>query len=249
MSIARAAKLWLGLVSFGVSSLLTLPAVADISVAHATLWHSHAQTAGQFRPSMTFPEANWLDEHNILGNIYAAWQWQDQSGNNLAILTTAIATATNQTPSDRNDPNNKPALSQTLRVYHVRDATDGFKVVRQLTDFERNCPLDLQVGFRPQSVTITDLNANGLAEIGIAYTLGCTGDISPPAMKFMLLEDGEKYALRGTMNAPQLQLNDAEKTTQGIGLYQIDSLFANAPSEFLPFAKQRWADLQDFIWE
>ena len=70
------------------------------------------------------------------------------------------------------------------------------------------------------------------------YRLGCTGDASPVPLKLMMLENSDKYAIRGTT------LVDLDKIYGGGGKLggekEVDASFKNAPKGFLDFANEQW---------
>lgn len=45
--------------------------------------------------------------------------------------------------------------------------------------------------------SLSDLDADGVAEVTFAYTVGCRESYEPTTHKVLMTEDGEKYALRG----------------------------------------------------
>lgn len=98
----------------------------------------------------------------------------------------------------------------------------------------------------PRSLTLTDLDQDNIniAEIGFAYRVACTGDVAPPAMKYMLLENRRKYALRGEMINEYAAWAMAKGETGDWGALRADPAFAEAPGVFLRFATQRWHALK-----
>lgn len=57
--------------------------------------------------------------------------------------------------------------------------------------------LDLTADFIDSLTSISDMDANGLAESTIAYRLSCSGDIEPETVKVIMRQGKEKYAIRG----------------------------------------------------
>ena len=159
------------------------------------------------------------------GKIVAGARWRDRLGENLL-----VAAQTGARPSRGADCGADADPCQDAEIdadhYLVRNA--GVERLWTLTDFERDCPFDLYAGFLPDSLTITDLDGDGLAESTLLYKLSCRSDVSPARLKLILHEGKTKYAIRGTTR------------TYGAGGEQtVDpALERNAP--FKRFALERW---------
>ncbi|PIG97900.1 hypothetical protein CS542_06705 [Pedobacter sp. IW39] len=52
--------------------------------------------------------------------------------------------------------------------------------------------------FIPGALFITDLNSDGIAECTFAYHLTCTGRVDNKVMKLIMLQNRNKYVIRGT---------------------------------------------------
>ncbi len=96
---------------------------------------------------------------------------------------------------------------------------------------ERKCEFDLTAAFVPGSLTITDLDADGVGEATFLYTLHCTSDVSPATRKLIMREGEAKYAIRGTTKLPE---------GYGGGEMRLDPSFRAAPKSFREYAVQRW---------
>lgn len=185
------------------------------------------------------------------GDLYQAWQWQDSLGDNL--LITSQATATYSTK-----PGEEEGAAATLHAFHYLNKPEGYTLLWQLHDGVEACPVDLSCQYI-DSVQITDLDGNGIAETGLLYKTACRGDVSPAYMKLIMHEDNRKYALRGNM---WVKLNPADSFTvtpatvnletmpkagseydrllQSDGRYENEKDFKNAPPAFLAFAREWW---------
>ncbi|MBN2572613.1 MAG: hypothetical protein JXA68_10835 [Ignavibacteriales bacterium] len=170
------------------------------------------------------------------GNALEILKWNDNAGQNTLILS-----LTNKIP--KGESYGEEYYDKELYIYHyIKDANGNTKLSRKIEDNIRDCPFDITLEFIKNSLTITDLDKNGYTEISVLYKLCCRSDVSPSDMKLMMLEKGNKYALRGSMIVdiipqPELQQYIDE---YGWGKYKIDSAFNNANSKFLKFAKQQW---------
>ena len=95
--------------------------------------------------------------------------------------------------------------------------------------------------FINNSLTITDLDDDGIAESTFLYKLSCRSDVSPSILKLMMHENDNKYALRGIMYI------DIQDHREG-GDYKVDKAFNNAPGVFLQYAKEQWADFSHEVF-
>ncbi len=138
--------------------------------------------------------------------------WQDTNGENIAIFT--------QKESE-------------LFVYHYSINDDQVKLLRKVYDVEPGCEDDLFIDFVENSIEVTDLDNNNLGELTFAYKKTCTTDVSPRVLKVLLLEDGNKYIMRG------YSVVEFGEDQYG-GDQTIDPSFENGPPAFLAHAKQVW---------
>lgn len=130
--------------------------------------------------------AETMKKFNILGvEVVKKIQFNDKNGVNYVIATTEENTKDDYT-------------TKKLWVEHfIEGDTKIPKLVREITDFERDCPVDNQLDLIKDSFTVNDLDKNGYAEIIFLYKTGCKGDVSPSGLKLMVLENGNKAAIRG----------------------------------------------------
>jgi hypothetical protein len=117
------------------------------------------------------------------GVVHAGMRFTDKNGSNVVLLVHQV---------EGGDMNNR-----RLWIYHYVEASGKRRVLRTVRDQEENCELDNVAGFVDGSLAVTDLDGDGLGEIAFAYDLGCMSDVSPKGRKVVLLENGEKWILRG----------------------------------------------------
>ena len=119
-----------------------------------------------------------------------AWGWRDRNGENVVVVTYAEREESNGAEG--------PTTSRSMVLTHDAIAADG-TVVRKRTvkDFVNDCPFDVHLGLEDGSLQTSDLDGDGVAELTFAYRLSCASDVSPMDRKVLLLEDGDKYILRG----------------------------------------------------
>lgn len=105
-------------------------------------------------------------------------------------------------------------------------------------DFIDDCPVDFDVNYINNSLSITDINSNGVKEITFLYELACQGGIGPTNMKLMMIEGSLKYKIRG------LRIDEVSRRNPELAVKYdeslIDNSFNSAPKEFLSFAQKEW---------
>ena len=126
----------------------------------------------------------------VPGKLVRAMQVTDKVGEHLLVLATR--TGPSQSPSrgkdERTDLNASLYIRRAgkwEREWAIQDAVD--------------CPgLDHTASFFLEQLTVTDLDANGTAEITVPYKLFCGGGIDPATLKVIVRQGEQKFAVRGT---------------------------------------------------
>ena len=155
--------------------------------------------------------------------------WTDKNGENLLLLSSW------QTKSRDQGGDVEP--SAFLTVDHVLLAGGQVKAtLRSVRDGIEACPLDLTAEFRSKA-EVTDLDHDGFAEVTFAYAISCKGDISPDVLKLVVIENGEKFILRGE----ERYETDSGKTRGGG--FKPDPAPASWPKALLAHAKTAWKQL------
>ena len=90
------------------------------------------------------------------GRVVQALRYTDRTG-----TYTVLATETGLKP----DPAAQSSDAQRADLYAYQYPAAGTAPTWQVHDFVADCPLDLQARFRPQGLTVTDLNQDGMAEV------------------------------------------------------------------------------------
>lgn len=146
------------------------------------------------------------------GKIILQKSWEDSNGENIVLFT-----------------KNK----EELFVYHYSIIGDNSKLLRKIYDYEKDCEYDLFIDFIDNSISVTDLDKNNLGEITFAFQKACISDVSPKELKLLMLENGNKYIIRGTtsIDKPGIKV-DGSKT--------VDVSFNKAPARFLSHADKIW---------
>jgi hypothetical protein len=117
--------------------------------------------------------------------IEKALQFDDKNGKNYLIITTLL---------NRSD---EWASKTILAKHYIKKGENNFELIRQITDSEVHCEFDNELHFLDKSLIISDLDKNNYAEITFMYKVGCRSDVSPITLKLMVIENGNKAAIRG----------------------------------------------------
>jgi len=188
------------------------------------------------------------------GKFLEAWKWNDNLGENI-LVTSYVA------PYAEKVQNTEGEVEQTAEIHAVHYVKkDGSYVhVWVLDEAEKACMFDITCDFIPGSTTITDLDKDGLAETKVQYAMACRSDVSPSTMKLVMVENGLKYSLRGSMwlpydpelkytvteqnvnleNSPKLK-DEMDELVRTFGRYETEKEFAAAPPPFLAYARGEW---------
>ncbi len=117
--------------------------------------------------------------------VEKALQFEDKNGTNYLVATT------HQNRSD------EWASKAILVQHYIEKSNNQYELIRQITDKEDHCEFDNDLQFLTESLTISDLDKNKYAEITFLYKVGCRSDVSPIGLKLMVIENGNKAAIRG----------------------------------------------------
>lgn len=160
------------------------------------------------------------------GKIVASAKWTDKNGENYIVITETEEK--NQTEDNR---------MKELFGYQYVISVDNIKQLWKISDFIKDCPVDITLNYMSKSLSVTDLDKNGIAETTFLYRMSCKGDVSEDDMKLMMHEGETKYAIRGSMKLKM------QGETYG-GKMNVDASFDKAPKEFLDYAKEQWNKFQ-----
>lgn len=170
------------------------------------------------------PETELPDGMPLKGKFVAAVSWRDKNHFNLLVFSKLVKKKDYFT-------------SEYLFAYLYSERDDGERdLVRTVRDKVEDCEFDLLAEFEPKTISVTDLDRDGIGEVTFGYRLVCTSDISPVDMKLLVLEGGDKYIIRGTST-----LDMGEESIAGTK--RVDKSFKEGPPEFLAHATKVWAVL------
>lgn len=169
--------------------------------------------------------------------------WKDNRGQNVIILSQVWEQDGDYSES-------------TIYANHYADENGEMELVRQVTDYIKDCEFDAVLGFLADPI-ITDIDGNNRAEITLVYKMACKSDMSEDDMKVIMYEDDQKWGLRGynwlvypDENVPEdfdpnMENTAAEDKNDWMferGKYKNDDDFDNAPEGFLEHANKVWLD-------
>jgi len=182
---------------------------------------------GQNKIEITKLDANKIpSEIKFSGKIKNAICWNDKLGKNIVLTS-----ETGEFESKNSENNGRDA---EVYAYHYIILENSTKLNWKIYDFIKDCPVDIEASFIENTLNVTDLNKNGIAEIWIMYKTVCHGDVSPCEMKIIMYEESKKFAMRGE-NRVQLSKTEFEG-----GKYKFDKAFNEAPKEYREYAKRLW---------
>ncbi len=174
----------------------------------------HGLTAAHVAPGLD-PKATLKVVHTVT--------WTSRLGPHMAVFLTA---------TKEGRARDALHVSRALHVTTLRFYADDWQKTADVRERVPPCALDLVAEFIDGSIGVTDLDHDGEAELTFAYRFGCGGDVSPNAMKLIMLEGRDKHALRG-----QSRVDPGAGGRIG-GEHKAD--FRKAPAAFLAHARQVW---------
>ncbi len=168
------------------------------------------------------------------GNMVGGAQWKDKNGHNVVVISETKEKETKgKNGADR-------MLSKYLYGYHFILKDNGeTEELWKINDLIEKCQFDLTLNYIEKSLSVTDLNNDGIGESTFLYKMTCRSDVSPSDLKLMMHEGKEKYAIRGTMIVKL-----PNEGPYG-GEMKVDKSFDKAPKEFTDYAKGQFKKFQE----
>jgi hypothetical protein len=154
-------------------------------------------------------------------NIIYSKQFSDKTGQHILLLIKEHKTM----------PEGKENIS--LKAFQFVNNDSKWIQEWIIKDFVDCQNLDIEGDFMTDLVSITDLDSNGICETTVAYSLICSGDVSPKVVKVIMRQGNLKYAVRGE------SLIKIDKNTQYGGEYKTDDKLKAYPV-FMDFMVAKW---------
>lgn len=131
------------------------------------------------------------------GIIVECLEFDDANGHNLLILT-----QTGMFPvSEKNEAGEYEKVGDRAEInaylFARSDEKSSYKSIWKVADFQECNDFDLYAGFTKKSLSVTDVNADGMAEVSFQYTLSCRSDVSPADRKLYCFNANEKFIFLG----------------------------------------------------
>ncbi len=165
---------------------------------------------------------------NYRGKLIRAISWDDANGTNYLLLTLVDIYPVDGRKGKMCDDIGYCFTSELFGYHFVRNKS-RLKQLWRIYDLVKECSYDITLQFLPESLEVTDLDRNGVAETAFIYRLACRSDVSGAAMKLMMHEGKKKLAIRGSTMTPIES-----------GVMNIDPAFNSTPVIFRTHAVQRW---------
>lgn len=170
------------------------------------------------------------------GNLKMAIKWTDKLGEHILITT---ETGAFENPIYEDEQYN----DAEIYAYHFINKYNTYEQTWMVYDFEKKCNFDVYANYIPNTLQLTDLNNNGIAEIWLIYKTNCTSDVSPFNMKIIMYEGDKKHVIKG-----KNKVQTGDNTFLG-GKYLMDKDFYKSPKEIKDFAKKLWEDNVMNVWD
>lgn len=189
------------------------------------------------------------------GKVQDVYRWQDKSGDNIFFVSVKGP----YPDLDKGEAEEEGKTAEIFAVHYLKDSGADYRAIWRMKDREFSCPLDITTELLPGSLTVTDLDQNGIGEVKFQYALACRGDVSPASMKLLMEESGKQYSLNGSrwvefspdfkfdisvsnVNIEKLPvLDDGEDDLlRSYGRYRSEKEFASAPPAFIEYARNEW---------
>jgi hypothetical protein len=211
---------------FGHAALaLTFTLTAPRGAAHADPPTAvTVDTSGELEPQITMKDVLGKVDPKATYKVERTVAWSDGKGTYMAVFVSSRKTGRAKDA----EHTSAGLFVTTLRFYN-----DRYNVEQDIKELVAPCELDLTANFIDGATGVTDVDGDGLGELTFMYTVGCGGDVSPSTLKLLMLEDKNKYALRG------LGRVDPGNGVREGGTFKAD--FGKAPASLLEHAKKVWA--------
>lgn len=175
-------------------------------------------------PLLAF-HAGMISKKLYKGKIKEGRRWKDKRGENFVILTQTGVYWSSVFDATR---------GARLYAYHfIKTGNNSFKEIWKISEVVSACAWDVRCNFFSNSLTVTDLDSDDIAEVGFALAKGCKSEPGPDEKKVVIYEGKDLYLIKGTTTVV--------KGSQKLGGdKEVEKKFDDAPDAFLKFANKQW---------
>ncbi|WP_347216568.1 hypothetical protein [Chryseobacterium sp.] len=165
------------------------------------------------------------------GNFKEGFRWKDATGEYM-VVTSETGVYINENFQHENDGGDAEVFAQCYSL-------DNNQQIWKVNDFIKDCMVDIDAAFKKNTLRVTDLDKNGIAEIWVMYEIACKGDVSPSDLKVIMYEGKQKFAMRGETKIRTGMENNGKPVFEG-GSYTFDKAFQQGPKVFRDYAEKLW---------
>lgn len=168
------------------------------------------------------------------GTVQKAVSWADTLGKHFVILAEEGPVPSKDKKDSLGFCEEEECKDKYLYAYHFVQGKDSVQIVWKVMDYEKQCSFDLYASFETRSLTVTDLNKDGIPETWFIYKTTCTSDVSPRTMKLFMIEGNKKHIIRGSS---RVKISSTEYLG---GERKFDSNFNMSSQPVKDFAVKLW---------
>jgi hypothetical protein len=184
---------------------------------------------------------------NIPFNMVSSYKWRDKEGDNYLILTNL-----KRDTSINKDMFGGGWKTGFIELYHYLKKGDDIKLLNYIKDNTEPCDGSYINEFINNSITITDLNANGIGEITLQYKYACRSDIIPADKTLIFFESDTISTLKGIMMSDMIykkvknemnweKLTESEKKKMDYsGYYFTEKNVKHKSQKILKHIRKQW---------
>lgn len=222
---------------------LTLTAQDAESAMRPSLWLGIWDQVKQV-PEMHVQAVGYNDiprDIHYKGILVEVLEFDDANGHNLVILT-----QTGMFPVSKKNENGQYVKqhdrAEIFAYAFVRtDEKSPYRQLWRMSDAQDCEGFDLYAGFTKKSMSLTDLDGDGVAEVSFQYTKSCRSDVSPADRYALLFESNERYLYKGITQLEGFPLESPmiDKKIESNPLFkaQLDKIWSTfATDDFFQFA-------------
>lgn len=171
------------------------------------------------------------------GTLLTASQWTDLDGENFLIFSQKAAFIV--------DKEQELSRAEFYACCYVK-SNDQYVLQWEITDFVDQCMCDCEVTLKEETITITDVDKDGVAENLFIYRLDDRCDASPVSTKLIMHKGKIKLAIRGFseqfLGPSEGETNQFRKELglKPVKFKDIDPAFDSQPVALKNYASSFW---------